>query len=646
MNAKWIWENAEIRADEYVRFYQTFTHKNGRVMISLACDSNYELYVNGKRAAFGAYADYPYDKVYDRIDITEYCKEGKNTLSVLVWYYGEDFFTYFKGLPGLIFEVTEDGSTVAASGKQTLCSIAKDYKQGMKKIITTQMGFSFCYDTCGYDGCLSKSFAPVGYHPAIEVEGRAESMRERPNKKLVISGFARAERMNGKENVLYDIGQETVGYLGIRFCAPRGSHVRISWGEHLVLDENGRETVPRILAERDFSVELIACGEMFEFANYMRRIGCRYLCVESDAPVEIEYIGLHEAEYPVKVLPYDAGDPLHQKIYDLSVRTLRLCMFEHYEDCPWREQSLYNMDSRNQMLCGYAAFGETEFAKASLQLFGEDRREDGLINICCPTRIGRPIPSFSLVFPIQLCEYAEFSGDAETVRKYFDRAGAVLNAVYARMENGLARNFSGAKTYWNFYEWMPTLNGRGEPWISEDTVDLCLNAFLSISSVKAAKMAAMLERFDDERFYLSKSEQINAAIRERLYDKEAGLFVTTEGMQIFSELGNALAVLCGAATREQAEHICQCLTAHDERFTPATISMKIWIYDALLETDTEKYREFILNDIDTTYTYMLDRGATSFWETLKGAEDFHGAGSLCHGWSAIPILYYQKLLHK
>ena len=37
---------------------------------------------------------------------------------------------------------------------------------------------------------------------------------------------------------------------------------------------------------------------------------------------------------------------------------------------------------------------------------------------------------------------------------------------------------------------------------------------------------------------------------------------------------------------------------------------------------------------------MLDDGATSFYETELGEKDFHGAGSLCHGWSAVIIYYY------
>ena len=40
---------------------------------------------------------------------------------------------------------------------------------------------------------------------------------------------------------------------------------------------------------------------------------------------------------------------------------------------------------------------------------------------------------------------------------------------------------------------------------------------------------------------------------------------------------------------------------------------------------------------------MLDAGATTFWETELGAEDFGGAGSLCHGWSALAVHYFVRL---
>ncbi|MBQ9941314.1 MAG: hypothetical protein IJO74_07235 [Clostridia bacterium] len=67
-------------------------------------------------------------------------------------------------------------------------------------------------------------------------------------------------------------------------------------------------------------------------------------------------------------------------------------------------------------------------------------------------------------------------------------------------------------------------------------------------------------------------------------------------------------------------------------------------YDALLKTDKEKYKKYILDDIRKKYKKMLGQGATSFWETENGANDFDNAGSLCHGWSSMPIYYYNILL--
>ena len=77
------------------------------------------------------------------------------------------------------------------------------------------------------------------------------------------------------------------------------------------------------------------------------------------------------AEYPLEFeSEWLSCDRLMNKIYDVSKRTLHLCMHEHYEDCPQREQALYGMDSRNQMLCGYYAFGETKMPRASIELLG------------------------------------------------------------------------------------------------------------------------------------------------------------------------------------------------------------------------------------------------------------------------------------
>ena len=93
---------------------------------------------------------------------------------------------------------------------------------------------------------------------------------------------------------------------------------------------------------------------------------------------------------------------------------------------------------------------------------------------------------------------------------------------------------------------------------------------------------------------------------------------------------------------EGEEQITNALLGKEKDVTPCTLSMSIFRYDALLRMD-RKYEDFVLNDIDACWFSMLQKGATAFWETALGNKDFDGAGSLCHGWSALPIYYYHKL---
>ena len=72
--AKWIWSNGDPQSDEYSEFICDISGI-GNTTLFICADSNYTVTVNGKTAAFGQYADYPYDKVYDKIDE---CYENKN----------------------------------------------------------------------------------------------------------------------------------------------------------------------------------------------------------------------------------------------------------------------------------------------------------------------------------------------------------------------------------------------------------------------------------------------------------------------------------------------------------------------------------------------------------------------------------------
>ena len=125
------------------------------------------------------------------------------------------------------------------------------------------------------------------------------------------------------------------------------------------------------------------------------------------------------------------------------------------------------------------------------------------------------------------------------------------------------------------------------------------------------------------------------AIDNTFLNKETGIYhLRTDDTSYESQLGNAFALLIGLGDERTVEAV-----KNDKSLIPTSLSMLTYLYDALLKAD-ENNKEYIIEDIRKQYGYMLKKGATSFWETMLAGDDFDNAGSLCHGWSALPIYYY------
>ncbi len=616
-NAKWIWQNNVPQSDEYAEFYVEVP--KGTSTAFICADSNYEMWVNGRLAAFGQYADYPYDKVYDRLELSEYFTEEENSVLIRVWYYGiADLQTYYIGKAGVKFAFFKDGKCMALSSKDTQSRLSPVYIQHQNKWMTSQIGFSFSYDANGDEG------AHFGSSVEVELD---TSFRERPVKKLILEKEAKGKEIKVLDDGsrLFDLGREEVGFIHLKCKADRAERVTVSWGEHIA---DGR--VRRIIELRDFSLDYIAKAGGNDFTNYFRRLGCRYIEVKGDI-TDIE-VGIIPAMYPLSEKPQPKMTAVQKKIFDACVRTLRLCMHEHYEDCPWREQALYAMDSRNQILCGYYAFGEYEFPRGCLELMAHDRHPDGFLSICPPSSNTLVIPSFSMHYITECCEYAEYSGDTAFIAEVYPKLCSILECFLKNIKDGV---ICSSEKYWNFYEWVPGLEDREAFIRSSDGVmeaDIIINALGILSLERLAK-------YGNTERYTALAKEIRENARKLFYDGET--VWNRACRDDASELGVSLAILADIVTGDDAVRLAKRLANSD--FTHISLSMNCFKYDALLKVSDE-YKAWILEDIERIYVPMLDGGTGTVWETEAGESDFANAGSLCHGWSAMPVYYYYKFL--
>ncbi len=634
--SKWIWASGLEGNDIYCDFYEEFDYSgDGALSFKVSADSNYALYINGTWVESGQYPDFPYYKIYDEFDITKFCRRGKNSLAVTVWHYGEYNMSYFPGKPALRYELSSGDKLIAYSRAGIPCRRSVEYENGACKWITGQLGYSFHYDATANDGWRLGELN--GFEPAVTVE-QDLPLSLRPIKKLTVADRVECETLIAENGThfLYDIGREEVGYLTLKLTSEKKQKLLITYGEHII---DG--CVRRRIGSRDFSMEVTVGEGETVYMNPYRRLGLRYLEVFAEAPIVPEYVSVCPVFYPLgRKQGVKLENELDRRIYDVCVRTLELCMHEHYEDCPWREQALYCLDSRNQMLCGYYAFGETEFPRANLKLMSRERREDGLLSICFPTANHLAIPSFSLHYFTQVWEYYCESKDADFLREIYPKLCSVLKVFTDRIdESGCATSFVG-KQYWNFYEWEDGLSGNlGSA--DGECYEAALNLLLIIAIRNMCKISDVI---GSDNVFEPMIQALTEGVRKRFYKADEGIFYNREDDGKVSELVNSLAILAGAVSDEEAEAIAERIASPETSgLTPATLSMLCFKYDALLTVNKEKYRDVIINDIRVKYGKMLDEGATSFWETEDGAAAFGNAGSLCHGWSALPIYYYELL---
>ncbi len=609
--AKWIWINDRPQKNEYAYFEGEYDWNGEQALFSIAAETDYILYVNERRVAFGQFAGYPTEKYCDEIKISRYCRQGKNHIRITVRYEGINSATHIDDGAGVIFSLTLDDKTVLLSGEHTRGGYDNRYLQHVERKITSQLGLT--------SGMRSGSdFAPC----KCVLAEKTTNIQPRPVKKTVIGKAIEGIRLDTESSV-YDLGYEMAGYLFLRIRAERRGALQVSYGEHIA-DGSVRQRI----GHRDFSLDFEYDEGEHSFEQFFIRIAARYLQVDAPEGVEVLSIGLLPTHYPVSEKAHIPLSWPDSRIYDTAVRTLHLCMNLHYEDCPWREQALYVLDSRNQMLCGYYAFREWEFQRANLVFMAKGTRPDGLLELTYPAVNTPAIPFFTLMYPVAVYEYIKHTRDKTILDEVMPTMRRFMQEILSRVdENDLIAEFP--EPYWNFYEWTPNSDGAAK----DGRYHLILNCALVYSCEHFGKLCTMA----GESFGFDVS-RVKRAIEKTFFQTKTGVFhLSPASPDVASQLGNAMAVLIGLGDCRTVDAI-----KNDRSLIPATLSMLTFVYDALILRDAD-HREYILADIHKKYGKMLREGATSFWETIDGESAFGGAGSLCHGWSAIPVYYYHKL---
>ena len=678
-----------------------------RLTFSVSADSDYALWINGQFVDAGHYDDFPAARTHDALPVADYLRPGRNRLCLVGYFQGKGSHQYIPGAPGVLFALTDGEKTLAASGPATLCREDPLFTGGHTDLITSQLGFVFGADGRGDDGWREDGYDASAWEKAQVMTGALYSpdTAPRPVKKLVLkprltpeivaqgqflqkqppeatvarqmhkaflspllptdlftSGVEKlpfaTEIFLGKEPVtvdpaayagsdgfylVLDMGREEAGLFDLDIDAPAGLTVDVAWGQHL---EDLR--VRSYVGGRNFGCRYITRAGRQSFFFPFRRMGGRYMQLHvaaSAEPVTLHYAGLRPWEYPVELKGrFSCPDSLHNRIWEVSRRTLELCMHEHYEDTPWREQAFYVADSRNQALCGYYAFGEYAFPEASFGLYDGAFTSPLFADICAPCDSGLCIPAFALNWPVAIYEEWMYSGSLTLARKAWPRVTAMLEEALSRRVDGLMKT-PGELGMWNFYEWS---DGMADAISRDKKRDIArfeapLQLFLLRSLQVSAKLAAALGDEVHAAAYDEAAKALAERVHEAFWQPERGLYATylEDGrLSHEAELTQALALYTGIVPPAEEAPLRDRLVK-GEGLVPCTLSYSIFKYEAILQGG-DAYAKAVFDEVAREWGMMLYQDSTSFWETILGQKDFSYGGSLCHGWSAVPLYLYMR----
>ncbi len=671
--AKRIFTGDRTEPNLYAFFKTEFTASaNKNCLLTIRADNRFAVFVNENYIPGQQYSDFETRPVVSRIVLpVSALAEGKNSLVILAYCQNDHSSTYCPGSPSLIFEVTDGENVLAFSSESTLATVDTGYVCGKNvEKISGQLSYSFRYDqtlckNVKYKHAEVLPDLPYLYEerPVAEqtvgesipvtlteigtylpcgrpTSGERISFDRKTAFKTVSEEFPTKTGLSLPQNgyCIVDFGKETVGYLLLDVSGSEPASIDVGFGEHLS-DGGVRGSV----GGRNFACSIKKEAGKLQLFYPIKRFAGRYLELHTDAPLTVFALTFRPTEYPTspaKIPPELTAE--ERKLFDASVLTLKCCMHEHYEDCPWREQALYAMDSRNQMLFGYDVFGETAMPRGSLSLLAQSRRPDGLLELTAPSRNPVNIPSFSLIFIHALDEYRERTNDLNFVRETLPTVKGIVRAFDKYKEGNLVKPLPG---YWNFYEWADGVDGdlggtlEGKiPTGDLAKPDSLLNAFYYL----AVSAANRLFRSVGEAELVS-AEELDAfrtSYHEEFYCQKDGSFrLRNTANPPSPALCQTMAVYAGLCPTD--DQIPLLRRIGNGEFSPAmTLSHKIFYYESLLR---HGMKEEARSDVFKTYYPMIRECATTLWETAEGQSAFDNAGSLCHGWSAAPLFVYYRL---
>ncbi|MBP5285015.1 MAG: family 78 glycoside hydrolase catalytic domain [Kiritimatiellae bacterium] len=471
----------------------------------------------------------------------------------------------------------------------------------------------------------------TAWRRAAETAARAGKIVERKAPPVAVCGAleGRPSWLEAGKIQIIDFGANATGMPFFEFSSAPGDRIEIVYGERLNADGsvnpltqtagqikrgNGGDGAPALAAQRDL---IVAGGDFSGTVPFAWHI-CRY--------AEIRGLGKLVARAELKLVSSDlapvepgksfkSADPRLEKLHETCVRTFRSNLVGVQSDCPGREKLGYGGDIVATCEAMMLNFDMGEFYLKTLQDFADEAEDDGwltetapYVGICDKGYGGRSGPvAWTVAVPVLIDAIMRHRPELR------DRALAYY-PVCARYARLLDAKFPGGI--------IPFCIGDHEA-LERAADGVNATAHWYLFAKLTARFAGALGLGDDEAEF--------GAMARKIRESFAAGYVKDGIVDNGTQSAQAIALYLGLVPEgEIAKAEARLLEAIEEKgFAPHTgiFSTRYMLMYLSEHGYADVAGRIVLHEGFPGWMHMLDRGATTLWETWAESDDVY---SNCH----------------
>ncbi len=625
--AQWIWQEEDGPPNSWVAFRKEFDLKKApeKVTANISADSKYWLWINGKLVVFeGSVArgpsqyrpwkrppevwtrppeEKPANTWYEEVDLSGHLKPGKNTLAVLVWYWGRETHkgTHIdSGKGGFLFQA-DLGDKLLVSDTSWKVEADSAYALDSGDVGKSIVQYNVKYDARNELGdWTAAEFADEAWGAATEkgVPPAAPWFRLEKNYVPALVNHGLQDYVNQPQATFPFVSDGEAIRCRLPFNKQVTPYLEVECEAGKVI-EIGTDN-PHNVINAYYTTK--KGRQAFESFSWMSGHEVIY-----QIPAGVKVLGLKYRWMSVGEMAgsFECSDPFYQRLWWMGRNTLFACARDNFMDCPDRERACWIGDVADQSSYLFYCMDEAgrRLLKKAIRVTMAYSQE-GVYAALGPLRL-RELPSQSLQFVDQcIWQYYLNTGDEQTLRYAYPYVRDYLG-LWEMDQNGLPKyRRRGSQDSWDWSDW-------GQ----EGTLDaqVLQPALYFMALTSARKMAETLGETEDIGWYEQRIDSMRRSFDQRFW---TGSFYSSNPKKFQDDRANCLAILSGLASEQKHDTIAKSVLIPNYYCSPHFEWMveealcRAGMPEAALKRMADRYREQVSREKLTTLYEKFPNGGT------------------------------------